>query len=129
MPWASTQTVSVHRVVLTLCCGPKEHHTEVDGDSQETHQHILIPTDPNSSGSKGTLTEDTSDFWEMKGRLWGSHHARPRLTIFAPGDLMPGGPELQLLGFLRETRFKEVTSSGLTQAPGLGTPTSVRVDD
>ena len=62
--------------------------------------------------------------------MWVRHHVSPRLTAFAPIDSMPGGPGLQLLESVRETRFREVTSSVQTlPLGGLECQGFTRVDD
>ena len=78
---------------------PQGLELEADESSKLVLQDLQLPRDPYGSKEFGSLTEDTSDFWEKKGMLWLRHHVRPRLTAFTPTDFMPNGPELQLLEF------------------------------
>ena len=63
----------------------------------------------------GQISEDHSDYWEVKGRFWIRHHVRPRTTLFVPQEHSPGGPDDRMLSSIRETRFSLV---GLP--PGIG---------
>ena len=56
------------------------------------------------------------------------HRVRPRLTAFTPTDSVPGSPELQLLDSVRETRFRQVSSSAQFRPPGLEGQGFIRVD-
>ena len=92
---------------------------ELPLEKSEETRALALPKDPR--GVLGSYLDDVTDLGERKGRLWIRHHTRPRLRFYVPGEHTPGGPELDRLDGLRETRIQ------LWEKKGAST-TTVRFD-